>query len=69
MLGAFEQGYVYRATPAVTRDLGFSGLIQKTAPFSRLSLPGNPFDLAPPLLAGGEQEIRNIIHLTMATTK
>jgi hypothetical protein len=28
--------YLYRATPAVTRDLGFSCLIRKTAPFSRL---------------------------------
>jgi hypothetical protein len=27
---------LYHATPAVTRDLGFSGLIQRTAPFSRL---------------------------------
>jgi hypothetical protein len=27
---------LYRATPAVTRDLGFTGLIQRTAPFSRL---------------------------------
>jgi hypothetical protein len=27
---------LYRATPAVTRDLGFSGLIRRTAPFSRL---------------------------------
>jgi hypothetical protein len=27
---------VYRATPAVTRNLGFSGLIRRTAPFSRL---------------------------------
>jgi hypothetical protein len=27
---------LYRVTPAVTRDLGFSGLIQKTTPFSRL---------------------------------
>jgi hypothetical protein len=27
---------LYRATPAVTRDLGFSGLIQRTASFSRL---------------------------------
>jgi hypothetical protein len=27
---------LYRATPAVTRGLGFSGLIEKTAPFSRL---------------------------------
>jgi hypothetical protein len=26
----------YRATPAVKRDLGFSGLIRRTAPFSRL---------------------------------
>jgi hypothetical protein len=26
---------LYRATPAVTQDLGFSGLIQRTAPFSR----------------------------------
>jgi hypothetical protein len=26
---------LYRATPAVTRDLGFSGLIRRTAPFSR----------------------------------
>jgi hypothetical protein len=27
---------LYRATPAVTRDFGFSGLIRWTAPFSRL---------------------------------
>jgi hypothetical protein len=27
---------LYRATPAVTRDLGFSGLIRRTAPFNRL---------------------------------
>jgi hypothetical protein len=27
---------LYRATPTVTRDLGFSGLIRITAPFSRL---------------------------------
>jgi hypothetical protein len=27
---------LYRATPAVTRDLGFFGLIRRTAPFSRL---------------------------------
>jgi hypothetical protein len=27
---------LYRATPAVTRDLGFSGLIRRTAPFGRL---------------------------------
>jgi hypothetical protein len=32
-LRAFD---LYRATPAVTRDLGFSGLIRRTAPFSRL---------------------------------
>jgi hypothetical protein len=27
---------LYRATPAVTRDLSFSGLIRRTTPFSRL---------------------------------
>jgi hypothetical protein len=27
---------LHRATPAVTRDIGFSGLIRRTAPFSRL---------------------------------
>jgi hypothetical protein len=27
---------LYRATPAVTQDLGFYGLIRRTAPFSRL---------------------------------
>jgi hypothetical protein len=27
---------LYRATPAVIRDLGFSGLIRRTAPFTRL---------------------------------
>jgi hypothetical protein len=27
---------LHRATPTVTRDLGFSGLIRRTAPFSRL---------------------------------
>ena len=39
MLGTFGLGAgrdLYRATPAVTRDLGFSGLIRRTAPFSRL---------------------------------
>jgi hypothetical protein len=35
-LRAFEQGDLYRATPAVTQDLGFSCLIRRTAPFSRL---------------------------------
>jgi hypothetical protein len=34
-LRAFEQGGIF-ITPAVTRDLGFSGLIRRTAPFSRL---------------------------------
>jgi hypothetical protein len=29
---------LYRATPTVTRDLGFFGLIRRTAPFSRLLL-------------------------------
>jgi hypothetical protein len=33
-LGAFEQGD--HATPAVTRGLGLSGLIRRTAPFNRL---------------------------------
>jgi hypothetical protein len=39
MLGAqsFWAGRdLYRATPAVTRDLDFSGFIRRTAPFSRL---------------------------------
>ena len=27
---------LFRTTPAVTRDFGFSGLIRMTAPFSRL---------------------------------
>jgi hypothetical protein len=27
---------LYRANPAVTRDLGYSGLIRRTAPFNRL---------------------------------
>jgi hypothetical protein len=27
---------IYRATPTVTRDLGFTGIIRRTAPFSRL---------------------------------
>jgi hypothetical protein len=30
---------LYRATPAVTRDVGFSGLIRRTAPFSRFLRP------------------------------
>jgi hypothetical protein len=34
-LRAFEQGDLYRATPVVTRDLGFSGFIRRIAPFSR----------------------------------
>jgi hypothetical protein len=36
MLRAFEQGGIrdlYHATSAVTRGFGFSGLIQRTAPF------------------------------------
>jgi hypothetical protein len=39
MLGArgFWAGRdLYRATPTVTQDLGFSGLIRRTVPFSRL---------------------------------
>jgi hypothetical protein len=35
-LRAFEQGDLYRATPAVTQYLGFSGLIRRTVPFSHL---------------------------------
>jgi hypothetical protein len=35
-LRAFEQGDLYRATPAVTRDLGVSGINRTTAPFSHL---------------------------------
>jgi hypothetical protein len=31
-----EQGDLYRATPAATRDLGVSGLIRRTAPFNPL---------------------------------
>jgi hypothetical protein len=34
--GIWAERDLYRATPAVTRDLGFSGLIWRTAPFSRL---------------------------------
>jgi hypothetical protein len=33
---------LYRATPAVTRGLGFSGLIRRTAPFSRLLRHARP---------------------------
>jgi hypothetical protein len=39
MLGAqglWAERDLYRATPTVTRGLGFSGLIRRTAPFSRL---------------------------------
>jgi hypothetical protein len=39
MLGAqglWAGRYFYRVAPAVTRGLGFSGLIRRTAPFSRL---------------------------------
>jgi hypothetical protein len=35
-LGLWAGRDLHRATPAVTRDLGFSGLIRRTAPFSRL---------------------------------
>jgi hypothetical protein len=36
-LRAFWAGRdLYRATPAVTRDLGFPGLVRRSAPFSRL---------------------------------
>jgi hypothetical protein len=34
--GLWAGRHLYRATPAVTRGLGFSSLIQRTAPFSRL---------------------------------
>jgi hypothetical protein len=39
MLGAqglWARRDIYRATPAVTRGIGFSGLIRRTAPFNRL---------------------------------
>jgi hypothetical protein len=39
MLGAqglWAKRDLYRATPTLTRELGFSGLIRRTAPFSRL---------------------------------
>jgi hypothetical protein len=42
MLGAqglWAGRYLYLATPAVTRGLGFSGLIRRIAPFSRLLRP------------------------------
>jgi hypothetical protein len=35
-LRTLEQGDLFRATPAVTRGLGFSGLIRSTAAFCRL---------------------------------
>jgi hypothetical protein len=34
--GLWARSDLYRATPTVTRDLGFSGLIRRTAQFSRL---------------------------------
>jgi hypothetical protein len=34
--GLWAERDLYRATLAVTRDVGFSGLIRRTAPFSRL---------------------------------
>jgi hypothetical protein len=34
--GLWAGSDIYGATPAVTRGLGFSGLIRRTAPFSRL---------------------------------
>jgi hypothetical protein len=34
--GLWAMRDLYRTTPAVTRDLGFLGLIRRTAPFSRL---------------------------------
>jgi hypothetical protein len=34
--GLYAGRDLYRATPAVTQGLGFSGLIRRTAPFSRL---------------------------------
>jgi hypothetical protein len=37
MLRAFEQGGIFnRATPSMTRGLGFSGLTRRTTPFNRL---------------------------------
>jgi hypothetical protein len=38
------------ATPAVTRDLGFSGLIRRTAPFSRLLRHTRPWGCGESLL-------------------
>jgi hypothetical protein len=34
--GLWAGRYLYRATPTMTLDLGFSGLIWRTSPFSRL---------------------------------
>jgi hypothetical protein len=34
--GPWADKDLYRASPAVTRDLGFTGLIRRTAPFSHL---------------------------------
>jgi hypothetical protein len=36
--GLWTGRHLYHATPAVTQDLGFSSLIRRTAPFSRLLL-------------------------------
>jgi hypothetical protein len=61
---------LYRATPAVTRDLGFSGLIRRTAPFSRLyDTRGDVKDLFQPGSSRGSRALifhtsrtRNIQH-------
>jgi hypothetical protein len=64
MLGA--QGFwagrdLYRSTPPVIRDLGFSGLIRRTAPFSRLlrHTRGCGGPILTRILTGAKKKYRN----------
>jgi hypothetical protein len=65
----FEIGRdLYRATPAVARDLGFSGLIRRTAPFSRLlrHTRGCGRSILTRILTGSgyQKEVKNVQMLT-----
>jgi hypothetical protein len=68
MLGAqglWARRDLYRATPAVTRDLGFSGLIRKTAPFSRLlrHTRGCGVSILTRILTGRERETESAVKI------
>jgi hypothetical protein len=63
--GHFAGRGLYHAIPAVTRDLRFSGLIRRTAPFSRLlqHTRGCGGSILTQILTGSEYKILNSMYL------